>query len=120
MNLGSLNRLLREGSSVSGEFLAVDPEQANKLYRELKKTPRVASVTIKQAALDSFNKTLAENMLRMTMFNVLFSSAIAFGVVYNGAADFAIGAELASWPRCGSSVLLAPRFPGSDWESWRR
>ena len=51
MNLGSLNRLLREASSVSGEFLAVDPEQANKLYRELKKTPRVASVTIKQAVL---------------------------------------------------------------------
>lgn len=85
MNLASLNRLLREGSSISGEFLAVDPARAGKLYGELKQTPRVASVTIKQAALDSFQKTLAENMLRMTLFNVLFSSVIAFGVVYNSA-----------------------------------
>lgn len=85
MNLPALNRLLREGSSISGEFLAVDPLYAEKLYAELKETPRVASVTIKTAALNSFQDTLAENMLRMTMFNVIFSSVIAFGVVYNGA-----------------------------------
>jgi putative ABC transport system permease protein len=85
MNLASLNQLLREGSSISGEFLSVDPQQADQLYAELKETPRVASVTIKSAALNSFKDTLAENMLRMTMFNVLFSSVIAFGVVYNGA-----------------------------------
>lgn len=85
MNLASLNRLLREGSSISGEFLSVDPQQANELYAELKETPRVASVTIKQSALAAFEKTLAENMLRMTFFNVMFSTVIAFGVVYNSA-----------------------------------
>ena len=85
MNIASLNRLLREGPSISGEFLSVDPGRANELYAELKETPRVASVTIKKSALDAFQKTLAENMLRMTFFNVMFSTVIAFGVVYNSA-----------------------------------
>jgi putative ABC transport system permease protein len=45
----------------------------------------VSSVSIKQASLQSFRDTIAENLLRMRTFNVLFASVIAFGVVYNSA-----------------------------------
>lgn len=83
MNLPALHRLLREGHTVSGAFLAADSAHLTDLYARLKQTPRVASVNIKRAALDSFQKILDENLLRMKSFMVGFASIIAFGVVYN-------------------------------------
>ena len=83
MQLGALHRLLREQDAASGAFLSVDPAQANRLYAELKATPRVAGVAIKRASLESYEQTLAENVLRMKAINVLFASVVAFGVVYN-------------------------------------
>lgn len=85
MNFEAANRVMDDGLLVSGAWLAVDPAQLDALYAELKRTPRVASVTIKRAALDSFRKTIAENLLRFRLFNVLFACIIAFGVVYNSA-----------------------------------
>ena len=85
MDIRALNRLMRDGNLISGAFLAADNKELPALYTELKNTPRVASVTIKQAAFDSFRQTLAENLLRMRLFNIIFASIIAFGVVYNSA-----------------------------------
>jgi putative ABC transport system permease protein len=42
-------------------------------------------VSSKRAAIENFRSTLAENMTVLILFNVLFSSVIAFGVVYNAA-----------------------------------
>jgi putative ABC transport system permease protein len=85
MDLTAVNRLMEEGDLVSGAHLAVDPARLNALYAELKQTPRVASVIIKRAALESFRQTIAENLMTMRLFNVIFASIIAFGVVYNSA-----------------------------------
>jgi putative ABC transport system permease protein len=85
MDLAALNRFMREGSTVSGAFLSVDPVEGDVLYQKLKVTPRVAGVTIKEAALRSLRETMAENLLKMRFFNILFASVIAFGVVYNTA-----------------------------------
>lgn len=85
MSRAALNRLMREDPVISGAALLVDPRQADKLYHTLKETPRVASVTLKRAALDAFQKTIAENILRMRLFNLVFASIIAFGVIYNSA-----------------------------------
>jgi putative ABC transport system permease protein len=85
MNLDAVNRLLREGSVVSGAYLAADARQLDALYAALKEAPRVGSVTIKMAALDSFRRTVAENLLRMRLFNIFFACVIACGVVYNSA-----------------------------------
>jgi putative ABC transport system permease protein len=85
MDLAAANRLMEEGPLVSGAHLAADPDRIDALYAELKRTPRVAAVTIRRAALDSFRRTIAENLLRMRLFNVAFASVIAFGVVYNAA-----------------------------------
>ena len=51
-----------------------------------------------EAALDSFRRTMAENLLLMTYFNALFAGLIAFGVVFNSAriALSERGRELAS------------------------
>jgi len=85
MSLAALNRLMREDVTLSGVFVSADPKHIDELYRELKNTPKVAAVNIKKAALESFKKTLDEHLLRMVMFNVIFASIIAFGVVYNSA-----------------------------------
>ncbi|MCC6660306.1 MAG: FtsX-like permease family protein [Phycisphaerales bacterium] len=85
MDAAALNRLLREGPVISGAYLRVDPAASGALYATLKQTPAVASVTVKQAALQSFRDTIAGNILQMRLFNVIFAGIIAFGVIYNSA-----------------------------------
>ena len=85
MEVGALRRLMREGGNLSGAFLQVDASTIDSLYRRLKVMPRVAGVSIKDAAIVSFKETLAETMWIMTLFNLMFASVIAFGVVYNAA-----------------------------------
>jgi putative ABC transport system permease protein len=85
MDLGAVHRLMEEGELVTGAFLAADGAGLDKLFTRLKDTPRAASVSLKGATLMSFRQTVAENLLRMRLFNVAFAAVIAFGVVYNGA-----------------------------------
>lgn len=85
MDARALHRLLREGKCLTVAFLSVERDRVDELYRALKNTPRVASVTIKEAAVRSFHETIAENLGRIRFFNVLFAVVIAFGVVYNNA-----------------------------------
>jgi putative ABC transport system permease protein len=85
MDLRALHRLLREGDTVAGAFLMVDPRRLNELYTALKNTPKVAGVTVREASVRSFRDTIAENLGRIRLFNVMFASVIAFGVVYNSA-----------------------------------
>jgi putative ABC transport system permease protein len=113
MDIRTVRRLLRETDTASGVFLAVDPARQDELYAQLKETPRVASVSIKTAALRGFEKTMAENLLRMRAINLIFASIIAFGVVYNTAriALAERGRELATlrvigFTRVEVSVLL--------------
>ncbi len=63
----------------------MDEAQFDNLYHKLKQTPGVAGVAIQKAAIQSFQDTVAENLLRMRTFNVLFAAVIACGVVYNTA-----------------------------------
>ncbi|HMP80299.1 MAG TPA: ABC transporter permease, partial [Pirellulaceae bacterium] len=85
MSLEGLCELLGEGATVSGAFVMVDQDQVPALHSRLKQTPRVAGVTVKGAALESFQETIAKNLLTMRTFNVMFAVVIAFGVVYNSA-----------------------------------
>ncbi|RLS54933.1 MAG: ABC transporter permease [Planctomycetota bacterium] len=79
------HRMLREGSTLSGAFVTVDSQRVNQLYTQLKNLPQVAGVSIKVAMIQSFRETIAENLLRIRLFNVGFATIIAFGVVYNAA-----------------------------------
>ena len=85
MHADALASLMREDLSVSGAFLAIDPGMQNTLFTELKRTPHVASVALTRAAVDSFRETIQANLMRMILFNILFSGIIAVGVVYNAA-----------------------------------
>jgi putative ABC transport system permease protein len=85
MDIDALNRLMRDGPRVSGAMLTTDPKMMPVIYRKLKETPEVASVTIRQASVDSFKNTVAKNMNHMRVINLFFAVIIALGVVYNGA-----------------------------------
>jgi putative ABC transport system permease protein len=85
MDEGAVRHLMREGQLVSGVYISVDDGQLDALYAEIKQTPGIASVAAKEASIESFRKTIAENQLMMQGFLVLFASVIAFGVVYNTA-----------------------------------
>jgi putative ABC transport system permease protein len=85
MHIDALHGLMREGDAVTGAFLTADPNELDQLYTTLKRTPRVADVTVKRATLQSFNETQAENQRIMQFFNAMFAAIIAFGVVYNTA-----------------------------------
>lgn len=85
VSLETAHRLMQEGDSLSGAFVTVDSSRANQLYTQLKNLPQVAGVSLKVAMIQSFRETVAENLLRIRMFNVGFAMIIAFGVVYNAA-----------------------------------
>jgi putative ABC transport system permease protein len=85
MSIEAVNRLMREGPRVSGAMLSTDPLLLPAIYRKLKETPQVASVTIRQASVDSFRNTVGKNMMHMRAINLTFAIIIALGVVYNGA-----------------------------------
>jgi len=85
MDIYALHRLLREGNTLTGAFITVEGDRAEELYRTLKDTPRISGVTIKEASVQSFRDTIAENLGNIRFFNMLFATVIAFGVVYNSA-----------------------------------
>jgi putative ABC transport system permease protein len=98
MEVNALNRLLREGATVSGALLSVDELAEPRLYALLKQLPAIGGVGRRKAALESFHNTLGESLGIFTTVLVTFACVIAVAVVYN-AARVALserGRELAS------------------------
>lgn len=85
MDLEELHRIMLEGQVVNGVNMEVDPAYQDALYRELKETPAIATVMVKQHSIDSFNDTIAKNLGVMKRINLIFACIIAAGVVYNSA-----------------------------------
>ncbi|MCP5119516.1 MAG: ABC transporter permease, partial [bacterium] len=85
MEINALRRMMGEGETISGAYLRVDDAEVQRLYRQLKNTPSVAGVILKDAALLSFNQTMDEMMGLMRLVYALFAGVIALGVVYNSA-----------------------------------
>ena len=85
MEIGALRDLMREGGVVTGAFLQVDSSEVDRLLVRLKNTPSVAAVALKDASAQAFRDTVQQNIGVIVFFNQIFSSVIAFGVVYNAA-----------------------------------
>jgi putative ABC transport system permease protein len=85
MRLDAVTRMMREGGSVSGAAVTVDPAALQKFYSEVKLMPAVAGVALRELTLQNFRETMAENMNISIFVNVAFAAIIAFGVVYNSA-----------------------------------
>lgn len=85
MDIAALARAAGEPVTINGAFITVDPAQRDRLYRTLKGMAALADVSLREATLQSFQSTVAENMRINTMVLVTFACIIAFGVVYNSA-----------------------------------
>ncbi len=98
MELGALNRFMREGPTISGAYLSVDSAQLPELFTALENMPRVAGVAQRVQEIRNFNRVMEETMLFFTYVATMFAVVIAFGVVYNSAriALTERGRELAS------------------------
>jgi len=85
MEIGSLNRLMKEGDSISSVAVMVDGSRVGEFYTRIKEMPKVATVVMKKASLKTFEKESARNILFFTTIVTIFASVIAVGVVYNSA-----------------------------------
>jgi putative ABC transport system permease protein len=85
MRIDALNRLMHEGETISGAYISFDSDQTDRLYQAIKDTPVIAGATLKGAAMQNFQDTLAESFLMIRSVTVMFAAVIAFGVVYNSA-----------------------------------
>lgn len=85
MNLDAMNRTLREGPVINQILMNLDPDLTETVYQELRDTPKVMALNLRQAMLDSFFETLAKTFLTYTFIISLLGGIIAFGVIYNTA-----------------------------------
>lgn len=83
MDIGALRRLMREGDTINGAYLAVDHAQWEAFMRKTKDTPRAAIVLVKKDQLESFRKTTGQSIDIIRSFYLALAVIVAFGVVYN-------------------------------------
>lgn len=83
MELDAMNRLLGEGTVISGAYLKLDEAERDELFTALKATPAASFISLQYAALQKFRETLAQNVDIMISVYAVLAAIIAFGVVYN-------------------------------------
>jgi putative ABC transport system permease protein len=85
MEIGALNRLMREDDLVSHIALRIDPLEAGALWRYLAERPRIAATNVKAVWLRAFDEVIAGLVLTSAVTLTGFGIIIAVGVVYNSA-----------------------------------
>ena len=83
MDLTAVNRLLREGSTISGVNLLYDPARSEAFFNRVKSTPVASFVSLRRVSVQKFRETLAQNIYVMIAVYVSLGMIVAFGVVYN-------------------------------------
>lgn len=96
-SLDSLARIAGE-DSISGAYLQLDPIEDVRFDRVLKRLPAVSGVSMREAAIRSYQETIADVFSTFTFVLIGLAMVVAIGVVYNGARItlFERGRELAS------------------------
>ena len=85
MDIHALQRILKEGDTVNGAYLAVDHNKWDEFMREVKDTPRAAFLMVKRDQLASFRETTGNNIGIIRKLYFVLAVIVAFGVVYNSA-----------------------------------
>jgi putative ABC transport system permease protein len=85
MNEFELQRLLKEGRSLSGTHFSIDPNRWREFFETVKNTPAITTLRIKEATRQSFRKTTAESINLLQLLYFTFAVVVSFGVVYNSA-----------------------------------
>jgi putative ABC transport system permease protein len=85
MDISALRRLLKEGDTVNGAYLALDHSQWDAFMRSLKDTPQAAVVMVKRDQLAAFRETTGKSIGIIRKLYFVLATIVAFGVVYNSA-----------------------------------
>jgi putative ABC transport system permease protein len=85
MDLASLNRLMREGPTVTSVSFTLDANKADALYDTIKSMPAVSGLGIQRFALENYRTLIAPLTTNVAMIYTGFAIIIAFGVVYSSA-----------------------------------
>ncbi len=85
IHLKALAREMREADMINVVHLRADPLRMTALYKELRDTPGVASVSLREAAVTTFRDTLNKTIMVFISFFTMFAAALTFGTVYNTA-----------------------------------
>lgn len=85
MDIEALHRLMHEGETVSGAYMAVDQSRWGEFMREVKDTPRVAVTLVKKDQLEAFRSTTGQSIGILRKLYLVLAIVVAFGVVYNSA-----------------------------------
>lgn len=85
MDITALQRILKEGDTVNGAYLAVDHKHWDRFMRAVKDTPRAAFVMVKRDQLAAFRETTGNSIGIIRKLYFALATIVAFGVVYNSA-----------------------------------
>jgi putative ABC transport system permease protein len=85
MDINALQRILKEGDTVNGAYLAVDRNRWDEFMRKLKDTPRAAFVMVKSDQLAAFRDTTGKSIGMLRTMYFILAVIVSFGVVYNNA-----------------------------------
>lgn len=85
MDLQTMNALLDQPPTISGAYLKLDPLAQAAFEESVIERPGIAGVSLRAAAIDSFEETLQETIYIMMSIYAVIGGAIAAGVVYNAA-----------------------------------
>lgn len=85
MEIGALNRALKEPNRVTGAYLRIDSDSSDALYRRIKDMPAVAGVSLKSEARIAFQKVLDTGAGAIRYVMAAIAGIITFGIIYNSA-----------------------------------
>jgi putative ABC transport system permease protein len=83
MDIDALRRMLKEGDTVNGAYMAIDHARWDDFMRELKDTPQAAVVMVKRDQLAAFRETTGQSIGIIRKLYFVLATIVAFGVVYN-------------------------------------
>ena len=84
MEIGALNRLMREAPAASGAYVRVLAAGEQQLVRRIRERPGVSGTVTRLAMLESFDKQIAESLRLTVLIVVSLALVVAVGVIYNG------------------------------------
>ncbi len=85
MEIGALNRTLKEQNRISGAYLRIDDAYSESIYQKLKDMPSVAGVSLRSEARASFERLLDTGAGAIRFVMAAIAGVITFGIVYNSA-----------------------------------
>jgi len=85
MEIGALNRALREPGRISGAFLRVDAAFRKEVYRKLKDMPAVAGISEKEVTRESLVRQVNTGAGATRYVMAAIAAIITFGIIYNSA-----------------------------------